>query len=148
MALRRERSLLSFASATIQRISRAASKSKFFALATDVHPWYIFCMADFDPMTLGIVDDSAASGGLFDDAIESAPAAEEVEQTAPDGQLEAQTEEPDSAAPPADGVESVDTPPADAPVEPFSFGGREWKSRDEAEHSFKSWEGRIQAEQD
>ena len=106
-----------------------------------------FVMSDFDPMTLGIVDDSAASGGLFDDAIESAPAAEAVEQTAPDGQLEAQTEEPDSAAPPADGVESVDTPPADAPVEPFSFGGREWKSRDEAEHSFKSWEGRIQAEQ-
>src|SRR3972149_980113 len=97
-------------------------------------------MADFDPMTLGIVDDSAASGGLFDDAIESAPAAEAVEQTAPDEQPEAQPEEPDSTEP-------ADTSPADAPVEPFSFGGREWKCRDEAEHSFKSWEGRIQAEQ-
>lgn len=31
--------------------------------------------------------------------------------------------------------------------EPYLFGGREWKDQAEAEQSWKSWEGRIQAEQ-
>ena len=43
MALRLERSLLSFASDTTEEYHVLLARASFFTLAMDVHPWYIFC---------------------------------------------------------------------------------------------------------
>jgi len=87
----------------------------------------------------GIVDEATPEGSIFDDALEAGTAPESGEQTA------------SATHPKAQGADTTIQPsgvaPEDAPVEPFSFGGREWASREAAENDWKSWEGRIQSEQ-
>lgn len=82
-------------------------------------------------------------------AAEAPTAGAEAEQTAGTEATAAQGSavgDADAAAP----AKSADAGAMAAPAaqsEPFEFGGRTWGSREEAEHSWKSWEGRIQAEQ-
>ena len=92
-----------------------------------------------NPEITGIMDESTPEGSLFGDAVEPAAVAVTTEQTPPASPTEAQAG--DST------IQTADTSSVDAPVEPFSFAGREWTSREQAENDFRSWEGRIQAEQ-
>jgi hypothetical protein len=73
----------------------------------------------------------------------------------PDSDVPALSEETATAAATSEPTESVpdlqaqpsEAEPASGELPKYQFGGREWANQEEAEQSFKSWEGRIQAEQ-
>lgn len=87
-------------------------------------------MSEIDHAAIGLADESPLTTELAQ-ADETPLAVETPEPTEPEQPEEAKTTEPEPA--------SGNTP--------FEFGGREWASQEEADQAFRSWEGRIKAEQ-
>lgn len=85
---------------------------------------------EIDHSALGLVSEAPS----FEEPIQTEETATAAAESEPTG------EEPTEEA--KAGLEAEATGSA-----PYAFGGREWASQADAEQSFKSWEGRIQAEQ-